>query len=147
MLKMRSDSHHMRHQKHVFTGSQDLINFRVSIRYRRDTTAQVAASKSVNFSSARTIILAALGATAGSGLPLPLPPALQQLTCIFCPQVELVYYIFGRHRFPSATTANLERFVRRFNELQNWVVTELCLCAELQKRALLLKKFIKIAMV
>ncbi|XP_023660789.2 rap guanine nucleotide exchange factor 3 isoform X1 [Paramormyrops kingsleyae] len=62
-------------------------------------------------------------------------------------EVELVYYIFGRHRFPTSTTANLERFVRRFNELQNWVVTELCLCADLQKRALLLKKFIKIAIV
>uniref|UniRef100_A0A8D3CEX8 Rap guanine nucleotide exchange factor (GEF) 3 n=1 Tax=Scophthalmus maximus TaxID=52904 RepID=A0A8D3CEX8_SCOMX len=62
-------------------------------------------------------------------------------------EVELVYYIFGRHKFPGATTANLERFVRRFNEVQYWVVTELCLCQDLVKRAVLLKKFIKIAAV
>ncbi|KAI4898660.1 hypothetical protein NFI96_002809 [Prochilodus magdalenae] len=62
-------------------------------------------------------------------------------------EVELVYYIFGRHKFPGATTANLERFVRRFNEVQYWVVTELCLCEDLMKRATLLKKFIKIATV
>uniref|UniRef100_A0AAQ5YYZ1 Rap guanine nucleotide exchange factor (GEF) 3 n=1 Tax=Amphiprion ocellaris TaxID=80972 RepID=A0AAQ5YYZ1_AMPOC len=60
-------------------------------------------------------------------------------------EVELVYYIFGRHKFPGAITANLERFVRRFNEVQYWVVTELCLCEDLVKRAILLKKFIKIA--
>uniref|UniRef100_A0A673WL49 Rap guanine nucleotide exchange factor 3 n=1 Tax=Salmo trutta TaxID=8032 RepID=A0A673WL49_SALTR len=62
-------------------------------------------------------------------------------------EVELVYYIFGRHKFPGATTANLERFVRRFNEVQYWVVTEVCLCTDLVKRAMLLKKFIKIAVV
>ncbi|XP_041712455.1 rap guanine nucleotide exchange factor 3-like isoform X1 [Coregonus clupeaformis] len=60
-------------------------------------------------------------------------------------EVELVYYIFGRHKFPGATTANLERFVHRFNEVQYWVVTEVCLCADLVKRAMLLKKFIKMA--
>ncbi|XP_034028997.1 rap guanine nucleotide exchange factor 3 isoform X2 [Thalassophryne amazonica] len=62
-------------------------------------------------------------------------------------EVELVYYIFGRHKFSGAITANLERFVRRFNEVQYWVVTELCLCEDLMKRASLLKKFIKIAAV
>ncbi|XP_057219186.1 rap guanine nucleotide exchange factor 3 isoform X3 [Triplophysa rosa] len=62
-------------------------------------------------------------------------------------EVELVYYVFGRDKFPGATTANLERFVRRFNEVQYWVVTELCLCEDLVKRATLLKKFIKIAVV
>lgn len=62
-------------------------------------------------------------------------------------EVELVYYIFGRHKFPGAITANLERFVRRFNEVQHWVLTELCLCEDLMKRAMLLKKFIKIASV
>uniref|UniRef100_A0A8C7IB06 Rap guanine nucleotide exchange factor 3 n=1 Tax=Oncorhynchus kisutch TaxID=8019 RepID=A0A8C7IB06_ONCKI len=60
-------------------------------------------------------------------------------------EVELVYYIFGRHKFQGATTANLERFVHRFNEVQYWVVTEVCLCADLMKRAMLLKKFIKMA--
>lgn len=62
-------------------------------------------------------------------------------------QVELVHYIFGRHKFPGATTANLERFMHRFNEVQYWIVTELCLCEDLVKRAILLKKFIKIAAV
>ncbi|XP_041654878.1 rap guanine nucleotide exchange factor 3 isoform X2 [Cheilinus undulatus] len=62
-------------------------------------------------------------------------------------EVELIYYVFGRHKFPGAITANLERFVRRFNEVQYWVVTELCLCEDLVKRAVLLKKFIKMAAV
>lgn len=62
-------------------------------------------------------------------------------------EVELVYYVFGRHKFSGAITANLERCVRRFNEVQHWVVTELCLCEDLVKRAILLKKFIKIAAV
>ncbi|KAF7653901.1 hypothetical protein LDENG_00077290 [Lucifuga dentata] len=62
-------------------------------------------------------------------------------------EVELIHYIFGHHKFPGAITANLERFVCRFNEVQYWVVTELCLCEDLVKRAILLKKFIKIAAV
>ncbi|XP_022532983.2 rap guanine nucleotide exchange factor 3 isoform X2 [Astyanax mexicanus] len=62
-------------------------------------------------------------------------------------EVELVYYVFGRNKFAGVTTANLERFVRRFNEVQYWVVTELCLCEDLMKRALMLKKLIKIATV
>ncbi|XP_010888842.2 rap guanine nucleotide exchange factor 3 isoform X2 [Esox lucius] len=60
-------------------------------------------------------------------------------------EVELVYYVFGQHNFPGTTTANLERFVHRFNQVQYWVVTEVCLCDDLVKRAMLLKKFIKIA--
>ncbi|XP_057686363.1 rap guanine nucleotide exchange factor 3 isoform X1 [Corythoichthys intestinalis] len=62
-------------------------------------------------------------------------------------ELELIYYVFGRKKFPGAVTANLERFVRRFNEVQYWVVSELCLCEDLVKRAVLLKKFIKIAAV
>ena len=62
-------------------------------------------------------------------------------------QVELIYYVFGRSKFPGATTANLQRFVRRFNEVQYWVATEVCLCEDLMKRAALLKKFVKIASV
>uniref|UniRef100_A0A452GLW4 Uncharacterized protein n=1 Tax=Gopherus agassizii TaxID=38772 RepID=A0A452GLW4_9SAUR len=60
-------------------------------------------------------------------------------------QVELIYYIFGQQTFPSATTANLERVMRRFNELQYWIATEVCLCVEPGKRAQLLRKFIKLA--
>eukprot|EP00072_Mus_musculus_P045899 XP_006520939.1 PREDICTED: rap guanine nucleotide exchange factor 3 isoform X4 [Mus musculus] len=45
----------------------------------------------------------------------------------------------------DVTTANLERFMRRFNELQYWVATELCLCPVPGSRAQLLRKFIKLA--
>ncbi|KAM9445520.1 rap guanine nucleotide exchange factor 3 isoform 2-T2 [Clarias gariepinus] len=62
-------------------------------------------------------------------------------------EAELVYYIFGQNKFPGETTANLERFVRHFNKVQYWVVTELCLCEDLMKRSMLVKKFIKIAAV
>lgn len=43
------------------------------------------------------------------------------------------------------TTVNLDLFLRRFNEIQFWVITEMCLCSQLSKRVQLLKKFIKIA--
>ncbi|KAL7988094.1 hypothetical protein Chor_007013 [Crotalus horridus] len=59
--------------------------------------------------------------------------------------VELIYYVVGPQKFPSATTANVERFLRRFNELQFWITTELCLCPDVIKRAQLLRKFIKLA--
>ncbi|XP_077579890.1 rap guanine nucleotide exchange factor 4-like [Stigmatopora nigra] len=57
---------------------------------------------------------------------------------------ELLYHTFGRQNF-RRTTANLDLFLRRFNQVQLWVVTEVCLCAQLSKRVQLLKKFIKIA--
>ncbi|XP_051564050.1 rap guanine nucleotide exchange factor 4-like isoform X2 [Myxocyprinus asiaticus] len=57
---------------------------------------------------------------------------------------ELIYHTFGRKHFKK-TTANLDLFLRRFNEIQLWVVTEVCLCPTLSKRVQLLKKFIKIA--
>ncbi|KAM8933892.1 rap guanine nucleotide exchange factor 4 [Pelodytes ibericus] len=59
-------------------------------------------------------------------------------------ELELIYHTFGRHHFKK-TTANLDLFLRRFNEIQFWVVTEICLCPQLSKRVQLLKKFIKIA--
>lgn len=59
-------------------------------------------------------------------------------------ELELIYYTFGRHNFKK-TTANLDLFLRRFNEIQFWVVTEICLCLQLSKRVQLIKKFIKIA--
>ncbi|XP_039925311.1 rap guanine nucleotide exchange factor 4 isoform X2 [Hirundo rustica] len=59
-------------------------------------------------------------------------------------ELELVYHTFGRHNFKK-TTANLDLFLRRFNEIQFWVVTEICLCSQLSKRVQLLKKYIKIA--
>ncbi|KAJ8012766.1 hypothetical protein DPEC_G00046280 [Dallia pectoralis] len=57
---------------------------------------------------------------------------------------ELIYHTFGRQNFQK-TTANMDLFLRRFNEIQLWVVTEICLCAQLSKRVQLVKKFIKIA--
>uniref|UniRef100_A0A667ZCR8 Rap guanine nucleotide exchange factor 4 n=1 Tax=Myripristis murdjan TaxID=586833 RepID=A0A667ZCR8_9TELE len=57
---------------------------------------------------------------------------------------ELIYHTFGRQNFKK-TTVNLDLFLRRFNEIQLWVITELCLCTPLSKRVQLLKKFIKIA--
>ncbi|XP_030219895.1 rap guanine nucleotide exchange factor 4 isoform X1 [Gadus morhua] len=57
---------------------------------------------------------------------------------------ELLYHTFGRTNF-RRTTANLDLFLRRFNQVQLWVVTEVCLCGTLSKRVQLLKKFIKIA--
>uniref|UniRef100_A0A671Q5G4 Rap guanine nucleotide exchange factor (GEF) 4 n=1 Tax=Sinocyclocheilus anshuiensis TaxID=1608454 RepID=A0A671Q5G4_9TELE len=57
---------------------------------------------------------------------------------------ELIYHTFGRQHFKK-TTANLDLFLRCFNEVQLWVVTEVCLCPTLSKRVQLLKKFIKIA--
>uniref|UniRef100_A0A3P8Z388 Rap guanine nucleotide exchange factor (GEF) 4 n=1 Tax=Esox lucius TaxID=8010 RepID=A0A3P8Z388_ESOLU len=57
---------------------------------------------------------------------------------------ELIYHTFGRQNFQK-TTANMDLFLRRFNEIQLWVITEICLCAQLSKRVQLVKKFIKIA--
>ncbi|XP_012788675.2 rap guanine nucleotide exchange factor 3 isoform X2 [Sorex araneus] len=60
-------------------------------------------------------------------------------------QVELIHYVLGPQHLRDVTTANLERFLRRFNELQYWVATELCLCPVPGPRAQLLRKFIKLA--
>uniref|UniRef100_A0A6I8PBT7 Rap guanine nucleotide exchange factor 3 n=1 Tax=Ornithorhynchus anatinus TaxID=9258 RepID=A0A6I8PBT7_ORNAN len=53
-------------------------------------------------------------------------------------QVEPILYVLGPQRLRDITTANLERLMRRFNELQYWVVTELCLCPAPAARARLL---------
>eukprot|EP00063_Salmo_salar_P044672 XP_014019507.1 PREDICTED: rap guanine nucleotide exchange factor 4-like isoform X2 [Salmo salar] len=59
-------------------------------------------------------------------------------------ELELIYHTFGRQNFKK-TTANMDLFLRRFNEIQLWVITEICLCTQLSKRVQMLKKFIKIA--
>ncbi|KHJ49111.1 hypothetical protein D918_00229 [Trichuris suis] len=61
-------------------------------------------------------------------------------------EYELLYQTIGRNRFPGRLPVNLDLFVRRFNELQFWVITEILLCTALSKRAHLVKKFIKIAL-
>ena len=57
---------------------------------------------------------------------------------------ELICQVFGRHKF-NKITSNLDLFMRRFNEIQFWVCTELCFCNNIGKRVSLLRKFIKIA--
>ncbi|XP_049583438.1 rap guanine nucleotide exchange factor 4 isoform X2 [Syngnathus scovelli] len=59
-------------------------------------------------------------------------------------ELELIYHIFGRQNMKKSTV-NLDLFLKRFNEIQFWVITEVCLCPQLSKRVQLLKKFIKIA--
>ena len=87
----------------------------------------------------------------GEALPLAQPRVLDALPCVLtsqcCPpaQVELIHYVLGPQHLRDVTTANLERFMRRFNELQYWVATELCLCSVPGLRAQLLRKFIKLA--
>lgn len=46
---------------------------------------------------------------------------------------------------PTQITANLDVFIRRFNEIQYWIVTEIVLTPSLGKRVSLLRKFIKLA--
>lgn len=84
-------------------------------------------------------------------------------------EYELLYHTFGRHHFGKVRklrrdsdeefllrndrrghffpqiTANLDVFIRRFNEIQYWTVTEIVSTASLGKRVSLLRKFIKLA--
>ncbi|XP_063997037.1 rap guanine nucleotide exchange factor 3 isoform X3 [Pogoniulus pusillus] len=70
--------------------------------------------------------------------------SIHQVAAAGC-QVEMIHYIVGPQKFHEVTTANLQRVMKRFNELQFWVATELCLCPQLPRRAQLLRKFIKLA--
>ncbi|XP_077446301.1 rap guanine nucleotide exchange factor (GEF) 5a [Stigmatopora argus] len=57
---------------------------------------------------------------------------------------ELVYYTL--RRLPGGGhTAALSVLLQRCNEVQQWVMSEVLMCASLNKRVQLLKKFIKIA--
>jgi len=56
----------------------------------------------------------------------------------------LIYNTFGRHHFRKITS-NLDVFLRRFNEIQYWVATEICLTANMSKRVTLIRKFLKLA--
>ncbi|XP_074593766.1 exchange protein directly activated by cAMP [Brevipalpus obovatus] len=59
-------------------------------------------------------------------------------------EYEFIYHVFGRVNF-GQITANLDLFLRLFDEIQYWVVTEICLTQSLSKRINILRKFIKIA--
>ncbi|KAI8127134.1 Rap guanine nucleotide exchange factor 3 [Lucilia cuprina] len=53
-------------------------------------------------------------------------------------EYELLYHTFGRHHF-GKITANLDVFLRRFNELQYWIVTEIVSTSSMSKRVGLLR--------
>ncbi|XP_021341628.1 rap guanine nucleotide exchange factor 4-like isoform X2 [Mizuhopecten yessoensis] len=59
-------------------------------------------------------------------------------------EYELIYQVFGRHTF-GKITSNLDMFLRHFNEVQFWVITEMVLAQNVSKRVQLLRKFIKLA--
>ncbi|XP_068242450.1 rap guanine nucleotide exchange factor 4 [Palaemon carinicauda] len=59
-------------------------------------------------------------------------------------EYEFLYQVFGRDHF-GQVMCNLDVFLRRFNEIQYWVVSEICLTGTLSKRTQLLRKFIKLA--
>ncbi|CAH1994986.1 unnamed protein product [Acanthoscelides obtectus] len=59
-------------------------------------------------------------------------------------EYELLFHTFGRHHF-GQITANLDVFLRRFNEIQFWVVTEIVMTQSLSRRVGVLRKFIKLA--
>nr|KAG5701611.1 hypothetical protein BaRGS_019300 [Batillaria attramentaria] len=58
--------------------------------------------------------------------------------------MSLSTMFFGPAKF-GYITANLDLFLRRFNEVQYWVVTEMLLVTNVSKRVQLLRKFIKLA--
>lgn len=88
------------------------------------------------------------GSTGTQDYDFPVGPWNHGTSVFFSPcdvrQLELIYHTFGRQNIQK-TTVNLDLFLRRFNETQFWVITEVCLCSQLSKRVQLLKKFIKIA--
>uniref|UniRef100_A0A665WWB6 Rap guanine nucleotide exchange factor (GEF) 4 n=1 Tax=Echeneis naucrates TaxID=173247 RepID=A0A665WWB6_ECHNA len=45
-------------------------------------------------------------------------------------ELELIYHTFGRQNVKK-TTVNLDLFLRRFNEIQLWVISEICMCSQL----------------
>ncbi|XP_053204374.1 rap guanine nucleotide exchange factor 4-like isoform X2 [Panonychus citri] len=59
-------------------------------------------------------------------------------------EYEFIYHVFGRSNF-GKITANLDLFLRLFNEIQYWVVTEIVLTTSVSKRVQILRKFIKVA--
>ncbi|XP_046848334.1 rap guanine nucleotide exchange factor 4-like isoform X2 [Xenia sp. Carnegie-2017] len=58
---------------------------------------------------------------------------------------EFLYHVFGVKNFSGKVTTNLDLFLRRLDEIQFWVATELALACHISRRVQLLKKFIKIA--
>uniref|UniRef100_A0A915IWI8 Ras-GEF domain-containing protein n=1 Tax=Romanomermis culicivorax TaxID=13658 RepID=A0A915IWI8_ROMCU len=61
-------------------------------------------------------------------------------------EYEYLYQILGRERFPGRVPTNLDLLIRRFNEVQFWVMTDIVCCQSSAKRINLMKKFIKLAL-
>lgn len=59
-------------------------------------------------------------------------------------QRELIFQVFSSHNL-NKLTANLNLFLRQFEQVQYWISTEIVLCTSLSKRVQLLRKFIKTA--
>ncbi|XP_065898969.1 rap guanine nucleotide exchange factor 4-like isoform X3 [Dysidea avara] len=57
---------------------------------------------------------------------------------------EVIYSTCGKHKF-SRITSNIDLIVRKFNEIQFWVISEVCGSPDVTVRARILSKFIKIA--
>lgn len=61
-------------------------------------------------------------------------------------EIELVFQVVGRNKFPGRSPSNLDILLRRFNEVQYWATTEVLLSATPAKRLANVKKLIKTAM-
>lgn len=82
-------------------------------------------------------------------------PNFQGLSKQLKPAPNVIWHKFntnvysGSHSSPlslsAQITANLDVFLRRFNEVQYWIVTELVSTPSLSKRVGLVRKFIKLA--
>ncbi|CAD5221809.1 unnamed protein product [Bursaphelenchus xylophilus] len=60
-------------------------------------------------------------------------------------EIELIFQVIGRNKFSGRSPANLDILLRRFNEVQFWVTTEILLSSTTAKRVANLKKLIKTA--
>eukprot|EP01137_Pigoraptor_chileana_P015860 Opistho-2@5463 len=60
-------------------------------------------------------------------------------------RIDPVEYINQVWKRIDAMTANINTFTQRFNQVNLWVVTEICITRQVNKRVLVVKKFIKMA--
>jgi len=65
---------------------------------------------------------------------------------LFC-QINPLEFIYHIYNMKSKDTSNLNKFVNVFNRTNLWVVTEICSEPNLNKRVMIIRKFIKLAIV
>jgi len=65
---------------------------------------------------------------------------------MFC-KIDPLEFIYHIYKVKGQDTTNLHVFVNQFNKINYWVVTEICTQLNLPKRVLIIKKFIKMAVV